>query len=60
MNERVQDPNLKKKDKINKFKFKQKPLTVYFKDRRVVDLDKNMESLKKEMLKEKQGMLLLE
>ena len=35
MNERVQDPNLKKKDKINKFKFKQTPLTVYFKDRRV-------------------------
>ena len=30
MNERVQDPNLKKKDKINKFRFKQKPLTVYF------------------------------
>ena len=26
MYERVQDPNLKRKDKINKFEFKQKPL----------------------------------
>ena len=39
MNERVQDPNLKKRDKINIFKCKQKPLTFYFKDRRVMELD---------------------
>ena len=40
MNERVQDPNLKKKDKIKKIEFKQKRFTVYFKDRRVMELDK--------------------
>ena len=40
MNERVQDTNLKKKDKINKFRFKQKSHTAYFKDRRVMELDK--------------------
>ena len=60
MNERVQDPNLKKKDKIKKIEFKQKRFTVYFKDRRVMELDKEMEILNKEMLQEKQRMLLLE
>ena len=59
MNERVQDPNLKKKEQINKFKFKQKPLTFYFKDRRMLELDKEMETLSKEMLIEKQRMLEL-
>ena len=49
----------KKKDKINIFKFKQKAPTFYFKDRRVMELDKEMEILNKEMLKEKQRMLEL-
>ena len=57
---KMQDPNLIKMDKTNKFRFKQKPLTVYFKDRRVMELDKEIEILNKEMLKEKQRMLLFE